>query len=142
MCPKRAKIPAATDMVDIVDSWPSLIRNKLFVCNSARRIRLTGSPAKFSMFLMVFCPSNRCLTNCLTANPHDLLAALGRDFGLLLDTHPGVHLRLNVVAQRRNKLSVTLLDSLHSVGEHLSHFENTNAARQHVAGKRIAEAVC
>ena len=47
MCPKRAKIPAATDMVDIVDSWPSLIRNKLFVCNSARRIRLTGPSANF-----------------------------------------------------------------------------------------------
>src|ERR1700731_2965997 len=77
----------------------------------------------------------------LSAYPHDLLPALSRDLGLLLDTHPGVHLRLNVVAQRRNKLSVTLLDSLHSVGEHLSHFENTNAARQHVADKRIAEAV-
>ena len=44
-CPKRAKIPAATDTIDNIDGWPSLIRNKLFACNTARRIRLIGSPA-------------------------------------------------------------------------------------------------
>ena len=47
MRPKRATIPAATDTVDNIDGWPSLIRNKLFACNSARRIRLTGSPTNF-----------------------------------------------------------------------------------------------
>ncbi len=47
MCPKRAKIHAATDTVDIIDSRPSLIRNKLFAYNTARRIRLTGPSADF-----------------------------------------------------------------------------------------------
>jgi len=47
MCLKRAKIPAATDTVDIIDSRPSLIRNKLFAYNTARRIRLTGPSANF-----------------------------------------------------------------------------------------------
>ncbi len=75
------------------------------------------------------------------ADSYDLPAALGCDLNLLLDANARVHLDLHRIAGCGDELRVVLFDSLNRVSQHLSDFEDADAASQHIAGKRISEAV-
>jgi hypothetical protein len=71
----------------------------------------------------------------------NLLTALGRDLGLLLNADAGIHPALRGVTGSRNKLRVILLNGLNRIGKHLSNLKDSDTPSQHVTGEGVAEAV-